>query len=171
MYKLCEMYIQWLYITSTVLEGKLTTEHPYNKSYLFPSPNSRFGSLQTRKGINNLMIPISLFRLCSHIHLFPNISYSRFYICTACFTQTSQLPHWLVPELEMRPANQTAARLKYLNNCTLYFCSSAKNIHRTLRIVVVPATILQNLITFYGLLKFIKQINPKQGSHLRISRF
>lgn len=71
-------------------------------------------------------MPISLLGLCSQIHLFPNISYSRFYICTACFTQTSQLPHWLVPELEMSPANQSAARRKYINNCTLYFAPAQR---------------------------------------------
>lgn len=136
---------KWLYITLTVLEGKLTTEHPYNKSYLFPSPNPRFGSLQSRKGINNLMMPISLFGLCSHIHLFPNISYSRFYICTACFTQTSQLPHWLVPELEMRPANQTAARLKYINICTLYFAPAQ-------RTFTEHTGLLWSLLQFYGIL-------------------
>lgn len=122
LYKLCKMYIKLpCIIISTVLAGKLTTEHPYNESYLFPFPNPRFGCLQSRKGINNPVIPISLLGLCSYIHLFPNISYSWFYICTACFTQTSQLPHWLVPELEMRPANQSAARRKYINNCKIYF--------------------------------------------------
>lgn len=120
---------------STIITGKLIAQHPY-KSYLFSSPNPRFGCLQCRKGINSLLKPISLLGLCSNINLFPNISYCRFYICTACFTQTSQLAHWLVPELEMRTTNQSAARRIYINNFTSYFAPQQKiNTHRAHQVV------------------------------------
>lgn len=143
--------IVWTNTISTALTGKLTTEHPYKKSYLFPSTNPRFGCLQSRKGINNLLVPSSLFRLCSYISLYSNISNSRFYICTACFTQTSQLPHWLAPELEMRLANESAALRIYINNFTQYFAPAQRPFteHTGLCAVVVPATMLRCLITIY----------------------
>jgi len=118
-------------------------------------------------------MPISLFELCSHIHLFPNISYSRFYICTACFTQTSQLPHWLGPELEMRPANQTDARQKYINKCTLY-CANVVQRKEHSQNTPDCCGPCYNLMTLYDFLKFIKkqqQTNPKQLSRRRFLRF